>query len=202
LNQARPITASSWTRISEAFKPLILATSLKMKAVIICDDFAFVAQANAKLQRVGRRRDVRAQWSVKSWPVNALNQSGMAEKALVEAADAHLIIVPARRAHTFPPWLRDWLERWAALRQIPEAALAVIGDVSDTDSTMTVSPELTSFVRKNGLNFITDKAVVPKNRTKLEPRAPRERTLPQRTEQSRFVDAATRDSFRGLGINE
>jgi hypothetical protein len=173
-----------------------------MKAVIICDDFAFVAQANAKLQRVGRRRDVRAQWSVKSWPVNALNQSGMAEKALVEAADAHLIIVPARRAHTFPPWLRDWLERWAALRQIPEAALAVIGDVSDTDSTMTVSPELTSFVRKNGLNFITDKAVVPKNRTKLEPRAPRERTLPQRTEQSRFVDAATRDSFRGLGINE
>jgi hypothetical protein len=173
-----------------------------MKAVIIGDDFAFVAQANARLQRVGRRADVRAQWSVKSWPVNALNQKTMAEKALVEAADAHLIIVPARRAHAFPPWLRDWLERWAALRQIPEAALAVLGDACSTDSTISVSPELTSFVRKNGLNFITDQGVVATNRTSLNARAPRQHTLPRPIEQSRFVQAASRDSFRGLGINE
>jgi hypothetical protein len=173
-----------------------------MKAVIICDDFAFVAQANAKLQRVGRRPDVRAQWSVKSWPVNALNQKTMAEQALVEAADAHLIIVPARRAHTFPSWLRDWLERWAAVRQIPEAALAVMGDSSSTNSTMTVSPELTSFVGKNGLNFITDKVVVAKNKTKLHAPAPRERTLRPPMEPSRFADAPTSDSFRTVGINE
>ncbi len=173
-----------------------------MKAVIICDDFAFVAQANAKLQRVGRRPDVRAQWTVKSWPVNALNQKTMAEKALLEAADAHLIIVPAGRAHTFPPWLRHWLERWAALRQIPEAALAVMGDVPRTDSKVPISPELASFVQKNGLNFISDEGAVAINGMKLDERLRRERALPRPIEPSRFGDAPTSDCFRMVGINE
>ena len=70
-----------------------------MKAVIIFDDLAFFANANARLQRVGCQPKVNARWTIKSWPVNTLEQGAAAEKILIEAADAsrHLksIVNPA-----------------------------------------------------------------------------------------------------------
>jgi len=53
-----------------------------------------------KLQRVGCRPEVNAHWTIKSWPVNTLEQEAAAEKILIEAADAHLIVIPARYART------------------------------------------------------------------------------------------------------
>jgi len=46
-----------------------------MKAVIICDDFAFAATANATLRRVAYRAGVSVRGTIKCWPVNALNET-------------------------------------------------------------------------------------------------------------------------------
>jgi hypothetical protein len=184
--------------MSESEK-LHASNNLIMKAIIICDDFAFVAQANAALQRVGCRPNIGAQWNIKSWPVNSLKQAVMAEKVLVEAADAHLIVIPARRAHSLPLWLRDWLERWAALRQIQDAALAVIDDGVDARFTKTMNPELTAFAQKNGLNFLTDEVAVGKDAAKLFVRLWCGPDLPPSAERSHPEE---RDPFRRMGINE
>ncbi len=187
-------------------KQLHAASDLIMKAIIIFDDFAFGAQAKAALRRVGYRPEIGAKWTIKSWPANALNQATMAEKTLAEAADAHLIVIPAQRAHSLPFWLRDWLERWAALRQIQDAALAVIDDGMNAGLTTTVSSELALLVRKHGLNFIAGESAIDqaagKDVVKLFARLLRERELPLAAEASRIADITTPESFRGLGINE
>src|SRR5258708_14984527 len=113
---------------------------LMMKAVIICDDLALFAKANATLQRLGCRPEVNVHWTIKSWPANAFDQAAAVERAIIEAADAHLIVIPAWLAHSLPFFLRDWLERWATLRLVRDAALAIIGDGIDADITKAVSP--------------------------------------------------------------
>jgi hypothetical protein len=173
-----------------------------MKAVLICDDFAFAARANTSLRRVGFCVGAKVQWTFQCWPVNALNQAVMAEKILVESADTHLIVIPRRRAQSTPLWLHEWLERWAAVRQIPDAAVAVIEDGDHTDLTNAVSPELTLLVRRHGLNLITDNGVTPNDAAQLFVRLLREAEPPMSQRQSYSANIVTRDSFRGLGINE
>ena len=173
-----------------------------MKSVIIYEDLAFLANAIAKLQRVGCRPKVNARRTIKSWPINTLEQEAAAKKILIEAADAHLIVIPARYARTLPLGLREWLERWATLRQIQDAAVAVIGDATHADFPRTVSPELAMLVQKQGLNFIIDEVPVARNATKLVVRFQHERDLPLPLEWPRFRHAVTSDSFRGFGINE
>src|SRR5262245_3029930 len=90
------------------------SSHLIMKAVIISDDPSIFPKANAALLRVGRRSEVNAQWIIKCWPTTALSQASVAEEALFEAADTHLVIIPARHACSLPFGLRDWLEQWAA----------------------------------------------------------------------------------------
>jgi hypothetical protein len=175
---------------------------LIMKSVIICGDIALVAKANATLQRLGCRPEVNVHWTIKSWPANTLNQAASVERTLIEAADAHLIVIPAWLAHSLPFFLRDWLERWAALRLVKDAALAIIGDGIDTDITEAVSPELALLARKHGLNFFTDERPSPKNAAKLVVRFSRERELPVPVEQSHLAYAVTCDPYRGFGINE
>jgi hypothetical protein len=173
-----------------------------MKAIIICDDFAFMAQAGLALRRAGSRTKASSRWTIKSWPVNATNRSAMADTILVKAADAHLIVIPARRAHSPPGWLREWLERWAALRKIQDAALAVIDDGIEAGFDKTVSAELTALARKHGLSLITDEGDIPKETAKLFVRLLREPGLPMPIERKHFGDPADRESFRGMGINE
>lgn len=150
-------------------KKLNASNDLVLKAIIICDDFAFVAHANAALQRVGSRPNVKVQWQIKSWPVNVLRQATMAKRAFSDAADAHLIVIPARHAKAPPPCLRDFLERWAGRRRIHEAAVAVISGGNDVGVANKLSPALTLMVRKHGLNFIADEgAAKPLARTPEE----------------------------------
>jgi len=178
------------------------SSDLIMKAVIFCDHFAFVAKVNGLLQRIGERPDVSGGWTTKSLPVNALNQTDMADKILAEALDAHLVVIPTRRACALPTSLRDWLERWATVRQIKDAALAMIDDGIYTNLTKTVSPELTAMVREHGLHFVTGedasatdtKAVIERFLPEFRPALP--------AVDSRFADAAAYPSFRGVGIND
>ena len=43
---------------------------------------------------IGYQAGVNAEWITKYWPVNALNDTALAEKALAETLDAHLIVIP------------------------------------------------------------------------------------------------------------
>ena len=129
---------------------------LIMNAVIICDDFAFAAKANATLRRVGHQAGVGVRWSVKCWPVNALNDTALAEQVLAETLDAHLIVFPARLAQSLPSWVFDWLRRWATGRTIKDAGLAAIRHENTAELAKEAFPELCRFLREHGLRFIGD----------------------------------------------
>ena len=182
-------------------KQLRASNDFMMKSVIICDDLAFVEKASATLQRIGGRPDVGAGWTIKTWPTSSLKTAVTAEQNLNDAADAHLIIISAQHAQNLPSRLREWLEQWAALRQIKDAALAVIKD-GVHDFTKTVSLELTMLVQRHGLNLILDEWPVARDATRLIVRFPRARELPHTLELRRVDYAVTRNSFRGFGINE
>lgn len=173
-----------------------------MKAVIFCDDSSLFAKANAALLREGCRSEVRAQWTINSWPVDDLSQASIAEEALIEAADTHLVIIPARHARSVPFGLRDWLQQWAAIRQIPDAALAVIGDGTNVGSPKTVSPELTMFALKHELNLIIDESTAFGNATETVVGLLLEREFPLPLELRRLEYTVTHESFRSFGINE
>jgi hypothetical protein len=176
-------------------KKLNVSNDLVLKAIIICDDFAFVAQANAALQRVGCRPNVKVQWNVRSWPLNVLRQSTTAKKAFGEAADAHLIVIPARHAHSPPLCLRDFLDRWAGRRRIHDAALAVMVDGIDAGVANTVSPVLALLVRKHGLNFIGGEGAACESAAKPLARLPGER-YPARQPRDRMLKEAGRAKAR------
>jgi hypothetical protein len=173
-----------------------------MKAVVICDDFAFAAKANATLQRIGNTAAVNVRWRTTCWPMNALNDSRMAELVLVEALDAHLIVFPAQRAQVLPPWVYNWLGQWAHWRTIEDAALAVIRDESLVELAVQVSPELCSFVREHGLNFIAHEGRATSNRAKTSPHFRVEPNVPALVEVTNFAGLAPPNSFRAFGIND
>ena len=173
-----------------------------MKSVIIWDDLAFVSKASASLKRVGCQRDVSACWTIKTCLASGLKQAATAELSLLEAADAHLIVIPSRLAQTFPFHLREWLGQWAALRQIEDAALAAIGDGIHADFTKTVRPELTLLVQRHGLHFIIDEDLVARNATRLITRVPRDGELLLPLSPPRVKYATAHDLFGGFGINE
>src|SRR4051794_299479 len=122
-----------------------------MKATIFCDDSAFAANACALLRRVGIRPGVNVRWKIKTWPIGALHHASVSERALLESTDAHLVVLPGKHARSLSPGLRVWLNRWAALRQLEDAAVGVIGDDADSDATNEVSLELRILIERHGL---------------------------------------------------
>ena len=175
---------------------------LLMKAVVICDDFAFAAKANATLQRIGHDAAVNVRWTTTCWPMNALNDSRMAELILVEALDAHLIVFPAQRAQVLPAGIYNWLGQWARWRTIKDAALAVIRHESLAELAVQVSPELCRFVRKHGLNFIAHEGHATSTRTKTSTHFRIDPIVPALVATTNFADLVPLNSFRAFGIND
>jgi hypothetical protein len=171
---------------------------LHIKAVIICDTLGFAIGVNAALQRVAQHNGANVMWTITFWPVNALNERSLAEKALAENLDARLIVFSDWHAHHFPLGLRSWLERWATRRESEVAALGVIRD-DCADGHVEIHTELTEFVRRHSLDFINDESLAQNDAPVtflLEPDG-----LPS-LPQTCFADTSVRESFRGLGINE
>lgn len=172
-----------------------------MTALIIYDTVFFAAKAEAMLQQAGRRPGVRVQWDIKPWRIDALEEAAAAEEALVEAADAHLIVLAGQPAQSLPFWLRDWLERWILVRRVPDSALAVIGEGDYAGIKRPVTPALSGLVRQHSLNFIIDEGPIAKDATKLFAHFSREEEFPLEV-QPYWVDPVPRVSYRGWGINE
>jgi hypothetical protein len=173
-----------------------------MKAVIICDDFAFRAHAASALARVGNHAGINVRWTTKCWPINALNESALAEKVLVEALDAQLILFPESRAWPLSPTVFDWLNRWAARRTVQDAGLGVIKDGNEAQLTTSLVPELSSFVRQHGLSFIVDGGPPVRNPMRVFVRFQNEHQVALPVAQAYLVGIATGGSYRGFGIND
>jgi hydrogenase maturation factor HypF (carbamoyltransferase family) len=148
-----------------------------MNAVIIYDEFDYATKANAMLERAAHRTDETTHWSVKPWRVDMLKLSPVAEAALAEAAEAHLIVLAVRQVQSLLPWLVDWLERWATCRQVQEAALAV-WDGGNADTRFArATPELSQFAGRHGLSFIFDDTILTEDESAVSERSLHEREV-------------------------
>jgi len=172
-----------------------------MKAVIIHENMEFAAKAYATLRRVGCRDEMNVQWTVNCWPVDTLNNPIIIEKALAEARDAHLIVLPANLAQSIPLWLLRWLERWAMLRHIQEAALGILEHTDTSRTEMPVHPQLLAFVRRHGLTLIGNEFYA--NDPVAEPvQAPPGGLFPLLVGQAVFNNSVLLAPYRSFGINE
>lgn len=181
---------------------LNIAHGSPMKALIIYDNFAFAAKANTILQRASDRLDSTIHWNVRPWRVDALNLARNADEALLDAADSHLIVFAGHRAQSTPSWLLDWLERWAACRQIQDAAFAVIGGRNGQMLSMSAMPELSRFAKRHGLSFITGEASFVSDEQEHQIQRKPGDELPPPAVQLRFTDSPAGPGYRGWGIND
>ena len=121
-----------------------------MKVLVIYDGCHIAARTIAILT------DTTVQWSIRFWQLNSLSLPPAAERALVEAAGAHLILLAGRRVRALPALLRFWLEQWAKHRQIENAALAVMSDEPNATFSAFVPFELSEFAGQHGLSFMAE----------------------------------------------
>ena len=156
------------------FNPL---TDSAMKALILHDDFKLAAKAEATLQRAITCADVAVRWTVNSVPINALRQPAAAERILVEALDAHLIVFAGNCAQLLPLCVYQWLEQWVDMRRVPDAGLAVM-DNERQFSFGDVAPELSRLASEHQLTFILDESAAPANRARLAIRGTLEEGFP------------------------
>jgi hypothetical protein len=170
-----------------------------MKALVIYDDFACAEKANAALQYSAQNADVRLQWNIRPWRADMLKFPAIAEEALTEAMDAHLIMFVGRRVQLLPFWLKDWLEHWVKSRLIKDAALAAIG--AGNAEAVSSQSDLSQFARRHGSTVIFDDHGVIEDSLfqtvsfqKPEPDVSLFMPL--------TLDKGTQDSYRGWGINE
>jgi hypothetical protein len=173
-----------------------------MKATIFCDDSSFAVNSRALLRRVGNRSAVNVKWAVKTWPINALHHPSLSERALSESADAHLIVIPGKHARALSTHLRDWLNHWAVLRQLGNAAVGVIDEADGSGARNEISLELRLLVARHGLNLIHDEAGVNGGATKLSERFPLEPEQPLPIGSAHLTNTPMIEVFRGYGINE
>jgi hypothetical protein len=126
----------------------------------------------------------------------------MADMALEEASDAHLIIFAAHLSGSIPNWLLNWLEQWAMQRQVHDAALAVTEESQGKIILAKATSELHQFAKQHRLFFmfddnnvdVTQPEIIAYNLFKHE-------TLISSARPNR-INASIQESHQGWGINE
>ncbi len=126
---------------------------MTLKAAVIYDDFDFAARAAALLKRVAMRADEVMKWDIRPWRLDVLKQSFLASAALDETADADLIVVALCGTHLLPDELMEWLEHWAAHRQIRDVALMAFCP-EENAGPMSLGERLKAFAEWHGLPFL------------------------------------------------
>ena len=173
-----------------------------MKALIIYDDFAFAVRASAALQHSARNADFAVQWNVNPWQIDMLKFSPTAEEALVEALDAHLIVIASRNAKSSTFWFRGWLAHWAKCHQIKGAALALLGDGSFDGLAASVIDEFSSLARRHGLSLIFDNGRSGKDQSNFIEHSLDGQKLPASKPVIPIPDEQIRHPYSCWGINE
>lgn len=87
-----------------------------MKAFLIYDNFLSAAKANAALHQWAAQSELMIQWDIRPWRAEMLKFSPLAEEAITDALDAHMLIFVSDYTRLLPFWLEDWLEEWLRCR--------------------------------------------------------------------------------------
>jgi len=129
-----------------------------LKAVIIYEDFDSATHATALLERVALRAGETIKWDIKPWRLDVLKQPALAALTVAVAANADLIVLTPRWAHSAPPELLDWLKNWADHRRIEDAAVLALPS-GDTETPPAPWDELKAFTEAHGLTFLDGQSV-------------------------------------------
>jgi hypothetical protein len=123
-----------------------------MRALIIYDSFALAAKANGLLLCAAENSSCDIEWDIKPWRTDLLKLPNFMTEALADAHAAHLVILAIEKMGSFPYWLEQWLEEWAAARKFEEVGLAVLNE--DTRGRLTLIPQAYRFAARHGLSLI------------------------------------------------
>ncbi len=173
-----------------------------MNALIIYDEFAFAARANAALQRSASHLGQSIKWNVCPWRLDMLKFPQTAEEAFNEAMNGHLVILAGVTAKPFPAWLNDWLEHWAKCRRIDEAALAIIDGATKHTSSLSNISGMSQFAEQRGLGFIVSDLTAAETNLSFSARNLPEYKLPLLSIQPSPVTLSAHHSYHKWGINE
>jgi len=173
-----------------------------MKALIIYDDFATAVRANVALQHSARDADFAVQWNVSPWQIDMLTISPTAEEVLMDALDAHLIIIASRSAKSSTFWFQCWLEHWAKCRQNKEAALALFGAGCSDGVAASAICEFSSIARRLGLSLIFDDGRSGKGQSDFTEHSPDGQKLLTSKPEMPIPDGQVRHPHSCWGINE
>ncbi len=173
-----------------------------VNAIIIYDDIELATKANAISGRAMQHADTTAQWQVKPWRVNLLTLTGLADAALNDAADAHLVVFALREAEPLRPSLVAWLDQWAAYRQVPDAALAVFGGRNGEEHLAPATSELSHFAERHGLSCIFDDGHPVKSESELFRHSLHEREVAQTPRMVHIMEQVSPGNYQHCGINE
>ena len=175
---------------------------MTLKAAIIYDDFDFAARAAALLERAAIRADEVMKWNVKPWRFDVLKQSSLASAALDETVDADLIVVASCGTHLLPDEVMNWLEHWAAHRQIKDAAVLVFCP-EENAGPMSLGERLKEFAEWHGLPFLDCRILQDDGDTEdFVHRLWRQRQPPQPVVPTQELPGKQSRPSRHWGINE
>jgi hypothetical protein len=175
---------------------------MTLKSAVMYDDFDFAARAAALLERAAIRADAAIKWDLKPWRFDVLKQSVLAKAAFAETTDADLIVVASCGTHLPPDELMDWLEQWAAHRQIKDAAVMAFCP-EENAGPMSLGERLKQFAEWHGLPFLGSRILQDDGAsTDFVHRLWRQRQLPQPVAPSLELSGGSARPPRHWGINE
>jgi hypothetical protein len=174
-----------------------------MKAFLVYDDFNSAANVNAALQRWSAQAGHNVHWDVRPWPVNMLKFPPVAEEAMADALDAHMLVFAGPCVHLVPFWFEDWLEEWVRQRQVRDVVVVIISDVSQGGSAAASNCPVSEFARRRGLEIVYSS----ETRINLSPTNPLTSNLRNRETEVRVLKAGDLnghafETHRGWGLNE
>jgi hypothetical protein len=173
-----------------------------MKTLILYDEVDFARKAKTMLARAAHRADETIQWNVKPWRVHLLALTGIADAALTDAADAHLMVLEVRHQADLSPRLLDWLEKWATSRQIQGAALAVFDGGNGDTHAARAAAALSQLAGRHGLSFIWGDAQPAEEELAEFALDLREREVAQPSPLARILAQPVQGHYEHWGINE
>ena len=131
-----------------------------------------------------------------------LRMQSLADAALVEAADAHLILLAVHKVQSLLPWLLDWLDRWATSRQILAAGLAVWDRGDPVSRSARAMPELSQFAERHGLSLVYDDSALVLDSSSTIEIERRKREVNSTPTQQHTPGRPVRDNYQHWGLNE
>ena len=130
--------------MSASIAPVQEALNPTVTAVILYDAFEYAVRARNMLERVVHKADENTLWAIKPWRLDMLMSSPVSEMALAEASQADLIVIAVQHQPDKAEWLMNWLNLWAATRQVAEAAV-VLWDGRNGEGLFLSASELLQF---------------------------------------------------------